>query len=90
MNYNRNAFVMSFIRKFTIPVEGVDKDFHRLYDISIPAGANWEEIFGVLTEAIADIKKMQDEEIAAKEKAALEKKEAEVQKVEDTSVEIAN
>ena len=61
MDYSRNSFVMSYMRKFTVKVDEVDKEFSRLYDINIPLGANWDEIFGVLTEAIADLKKMQDD-----------------------------
>lgn len=84
MDYNRNTFVMSFLRKFTVPVEGVDKEFTRLYDISIPVGSNWDEIFGVLTEAIADLKKMQDDENARKEK---ESKDTSVETAKPTEVE---
>jgi hypothetical protein len=85
MNFSHNAFVMSFIRNFTIPVDGVDKEFQRLYELSLPAGSNWDEIFGVLTEAIADIKKMQDDE-----KAAAAKKEAEEITATEVKAELAN
>jgi hypothetical protein len=62
MNYTRNSFVMSYLREFTVKVEGEDRKFNRLYDISIPLGSNWDEIFGVMTEAIADLKKLQEDE----------------------------
>jgi len=90
MDYNRNSFVMSFLRKFTVPVDGVDKEFTRLYDFSIPVGSNWDEIFGVLTEAIADLKKMQDDELAAKAKKEADAKtqESKATQVEEPSVEI--
>ena len=61
MDYSRNSFVMSYLRKFTVKVEDTEKELSRLYDINIPLGANWEEIFGVMTEAIADLKKMQED-----------------------------
>jgi hypothetical protein len=80
MNYTRNSFVMSYLREFTVKVEGEDRKFNRLYDISIPLGSNWDEIFGVMTEAIADLKKLQEDDEKKKEediKAAEEAKTSE-------------
>lgn len=73
MDYNRNSFVMSFVRKFTVKVDEQDKEFTRIYDIAIPLGSNWEEIYSVLSEAIADVKRMEED---TKKRAEEDKKSA--------------
>jgi hypothetical protein len=83
MDYNRNSFVMSFVRKFTAEVDGESKEFTRLYDLAIPLGANWEEIYGVLTEAIADVKKMEEDAKKRAEEIRAEKEKAESDKTSE-------
>jgi len=82
MNGNFGAIVMDYARKFNMEVE-VDgkkeqKEFYRRYNFMIPMGTSFDEVYGVIAEISADIKKMEEDNkkaVADKEaKTAVEEK----------------
>lgn len=81
MNFSRGSLILDCLRKFSVKdVEGVEQELQRMYNFVIPLNATFEEVYGVLTELISDIKKLEEEEKAKKEaaeKAAAEKAAAE-------------
>jgi len=84
MNSQFGSQVLDYLRKFNMEVE-VDgkketKEYYRRYSFLIPMGTNFDEVYEVLAEVSADIKKMEEDykkAIAAKE-AKTAKEEASV------------
>lgn len=68
--------------------DGKELDLQRLYQLVLPYGAPFEEIYPVLEDMLAEVKRLETISKEAAEKARLEKetKEAQVD-IEDTSVE---
>ena len=73
MDGSRGTLILDYGRKFTLKVEEKDQEFLRVYNIIIPLGAPFEEIYKVLEEMQADIKKMEAKSL--EEKKAQEKEE---------------
>jgi len=100
LNSQFGVITLDYLRKFELEVEvdGLNdtrvkekKEFYRRYNFMIPMGTNFEEVYEVLAEISADIKKMEEDnkkaiaEKAAKE-AANEAMKTVVQDVEEASV----
>ncbi len=90
MNFSRGAVILDFIRKFKLAStdgaakDSIENEYTRLYNISIPLNAPYEEVYGVLAEAISDVKKMEEEDIKRRDDA----KAKEAEKAESVEGEI--
>jgi flagellar motor component MotA len=75
MNSQFGSMVFDYLRKFNLEVEVEGKkelkEFYRRYNLMIPMGTNFEEVYEVLAEMSSDIKKMEEDN-----KKAIAEKEA--------------
>jgi flagellar motor component MotA len=83
--------VFDYLRKFNLEVEvegkKEQKEFYRRYNLMIPMGTNFEEVYEVLAEMSSDIKKMEEDNKKAIAEKAAKEAEAEVLKTsEEASV----
>jgi hypothetical protein len=86
---------LDYIRKFNLDVEvegnKESKEFYRRYNFMIPMGTSFDEVYDVIAEISADVKKMEDDnkkavaDKAAKDAADLAMKTV-VQDAEEASV----
>jgi hypothetical protein len=89
------SIVLDYIRKFNLDVEvegnKESKEFYRRYNFMIPMGTSFDEVYDVIAEISADVKKMEDDnkkavaDKAAKDAADLAMKTV-VQDAEEASV----
>jgi hypothetical protein len=71
MNFSRGSVLMDYLRKFKAKdQEGVEQEFTRMYTVAIPLNSAYEEVYGVLAEAISDVKKMEEDEKKRKDAEA--------------------
>lgn len=91
MNSQFGSMVFDYLRKFNLEVEvegkKEQKEFYRRYNLMIPMGTNFEEVYEVLAEMSSDIKKMEEDNKKAIAEKAAKEAEAEVLKTsEEASV----
>jgi hypothetical protein len=68
MNFSRGSVLLDYLRKFKVKdKDGVEQEFTRMYTVAIPLNSAYEEVYGVLAEAISDVKKMEEDENKRKE-----------------------
>jgi len=73
MNFSRGAIVLDYLRKFKLAdKDGAEQEYTRMYNFSIPLNSAYEEVYGVLAEAISDVKKMEEEDKRRKDETRLE------------------
>ena len=75
MNGKFGSIILDYIRKFELEVEvegsKEKKEFYRRYNFMIPMGTSFDEVYEVLAEISADVKKMEeDNKKAVADKAA--------------------
>ena len=65
MNFSRGSLILDCLRKFTVKdAKDVEQELTRMYNFIIPLNTTYDEVYGVLTELISDIKKMEEAEKA--------------------------
>ena len=91
MDSQRGSLILDYVRKFNLDVEvgGVkeQREYARMYNFTIPLGTDFSEVYDVLSEAMSDVRKMDEEnKKAIAEKKAKEAKAAEAASTEEASV----
>jgi hypothetical protein len=70
MNFSRGSLILDCLRKFVVKdAQNVDQELTRMYNFIIPLNTSFEEVYSVLTELIADVKKMEEAEAARQAQA---------------------